>query len=219
MSKHLAITKFRPANWLQKAGYAPQVFLFRNLESGQVLYSQFPTFSWKQIDTNFQRPNWENKKPSTRRDIWKCMAVVDLPDYDKSVKVYQNLCRLRYLRDVTFSKQAKDMRKKNESGHTWYSSQYRPTYSQEAVADLRECLLKLKDVQSSIKVHWEDEWRMGDKEKYWNPVLPELNHTTLERLGNVSREESAILKELGERAKEEFARVRQQESAAQNISL
>lgn len=59
----------------------------------------------------------------------------------------------------------------------------------------------------------------GDKEKYWNPVLPELNHTTLERLGNVSREESAILKELGERAKEEFARVRQQESAAQNISL
>lgn len=118
MSKHIAITKFRPANWLKKAGYAPQVFVFRNLESGQVLYSQFPTFTWAQVEKNFQRPNWENKKPSTRRDIWKCMAVVDLPDYESSVKLYQNLCRLRYLRDVTLSKQAKEMRKKNEFGHT-----------------------------------------------------------------------------------------------------
>ncbi|BAO39724.1 mitochondrial homologous recombination protein 1 [Kluyveromyces marxianus] len=219
MSKHIAITKFRPANWLKKAGYAPQVFVFRNLESGQVLYSQFPTFTWAQVEKNFQRPNWENKKPSTRRDIWKCMAVVDLPDYESSVKLYQNLCRLRYLRDVTLSKQAKEMRKKNEFGHTWYSSQFRPTYSQEAVADLRECLLKLKDFQKSIKVHWEDEWRMGDKEKYWTPVLPELTHTTLQRLGNVAREESVILKELGEKAKSEFAKLRKEADEAKNISL
>lgn len=219
MSKNLAVTKFRPAAWLQKAGYAPQVFIFRNLESGQVLYSQFPVFTWKQIEKNFQSPNWENKKPSTRRDIWKCMAVVDLPDYEKSVKLYQNLCRLRYLRDVTLKKEAKSMRKKNEFGHTWYSSLYRPTYTQEAVADLRECLLKFKDVDSSINIHWEDEWRMGDKEKHWSPVLPNLNHQLLERLGNLAREESAILKELGNKAKAEFAKLRQQEDSAKDISL
>lgn len=219
MNKSLSITKFRPASWLQKAGYAPQVFLFRNLESGQVLYSQFPTFTWKQIEKNFQRPNWENKKPSTRRDIWKCMAVVDLPSYEDSVKVYQNLCRLRYLRDITLKDEAKAFRKKNEFGNTWYSAQYRPTYTQEAVADLRQCLLKFKDLDGSIKVHWEDAWRMGDKEKYWTSTLPNVQHEFMNRLGNVAREEGVILKELGTRAKAEFVKLKQQEAEASTISL
>lgn len=60
---------------------------------------------------------------------------------------------------------------------------------------------------------------MGDKEKYWTPVLPELTHTTLQRLGNVAREESVILKELGEKAKSEFAKLRREADEAKNISL
>lgn len=211
-----AASRFRTAQWLQKAGYAPQVFVFRNLESGQVVYSQLPTFTQQQINKVFARPNWENKKPSTRRDIWRCMAVVDLPSYEESVKVYQNLCRLRYLRDVALQKQAQEMRKKNEFGHIWYSAQYRPTYTQEAVADLREALSKSA---GNGTVHWEDPWRMGDVNKYWSPVLPELKHTVMDRLGNTAREESALLKELGVKAKQEFSKLRQQEQSAQDISL
>lgn len=37
--------RYRPASWLRKNEFAPQVFLFRNMESGQVLYSQLPTFT------------------------------------------------------------------------------------------------------------------------------------------------------------------------------
>lgn len=142
--------------------------------------------------------------------------MVDLPSYEESVKVYQNLCRLRYLRDVALQKQAQEMRKKNEFGHIWYSAQYRPTYTQEAVADLREALSKSA---GNGTVHWEDPWRMGDVNKYWSPVLPELKHTVMDRLGNTAREESALLKELGAKAKQEFSKLRQQEQSAQDITL
>lgn len=197
------VSRFRTAQWLQKAGFAPQVFVFRNLESGQVVYSQLPIFSQRQINLNFPRPNWENKKPSTRRDIWRCMVVVDLLNYESSVKLYQNLCRLRYLRDVTFKPSVQKMRKKNDFGNIWYSAQYRPTYTQEAVADLRESLTKLND-KKNITIHWEDPWRMGDLSKYWTPVLPNLKHEVINRMGNIVREESAILKELGENLKKKF---------------
>ncbi|AAS50299.1 AAL067Wp [Eremothecium gossypii ATCC 10895] len=201
MSKTVGASRFRPAGWLQRAGYAPQVFVFRNLESGQVIYSQLPTFTERQINKNFYRPNWENRKPSTRPDIWKCMAVVDLASHEESVRLYQNLCRLRYLREVPQRKAAEQLRKRNEFGHIWYSAQYRPTYTQEAVADLRECLLRAR---GGATVHWEDPWRMGDRAKHW-AALPAVQHQFLPRMANVAREESAILKQLGERAKRAFA--------------
>ncbi|SCU87896.1 LADA_0E06876g1_1 [Lachancea dasiensis] len=213
----VAAARFRTAQWLAKAGFAPQVFLFRNLESGQVIYSQFPVFAQHQIDALFKRPNWENKKPSTRRDIWRCMAVVDLPSYEQGVRIYQNLCRLRYLRDVGDLKKADSLRKKNEDGHVWYSAQFRPTYTQEAVADLREALTKAEVSQGEI--HWENEWRMGDVEQHWTPVLPQLKHSILTRVGNGAREESAILRELGERARKAFAKLRAQETAAGELSV
>lgn len=217
----LAVRKFRPASWLQKAGFAPQVFIFRNLESGQVVYSQFPYFTQKQVDTLFQRPNWENKKPSTRRDIWKCMCVVDMPDYESSVKLYQNLRRLRHLRDVRMPKEAKSLRKKNDEGSVWYSAQYRPTYAQEAVADLIESLSKTlrHSKEKEATLHWEDPWRMGDKAKYWSPALPTVKHTVMSRLGNSAREQSSILRELGEKAKQEFLKFKEQQKQAESISL
>lgn len=213
----VAASRFRTANWLKKAGFAPQVFLFRNLESGQVVYSQLPVFSQAQIETLFKRPDWSNKKPSTRRDIWRCMAVVDTPSYEEGVSLYQNLCRLRYLRDVTKAKQADVLRKKDEFGHVWYSAQYRPTYTQEAVADLRESLSKANIKNATI--HWEDAWRMGDVEKCWKPVLPELQHAVMSKLGNSAREQSALLKELGLKAKQEFAKLRAQEEAARELHV
>ncbi|SCV05585.1 LANO_0H10726g1_1 [Lachancea nothofagi CBS 11611] len=213
----VAPTRFRTAKWLHKAGFAPQVFLFRNLESGQVIYSQLPVFTHHQIDSLFKRPDWANKKPSTRRDIWRCMAVVDLPNYEQGVQTYQNLCRLRYLRDVAEVKKADSLRKKNEFGHVWYSAQFRPTYTQEAVADLKEALLKAQ--VGSAQIHWEDQWRMGDLEKHWTPILPQLKHSVLSRIGNSAREESAILRELGDRAKLEFVKLSNQETAASELSV
>ncbi|CCH60137.1 hypothetical protein TBLA_0C03340 [Henningerozyma blattae CBS 6284] len=207
-----ATSRFRTAKWLQKAGYAPQVFIFRNLESGQILYSQVPVFSQRQINDQFLRPNWDNKKPPLRRDIWKCMCVIDLPTYDVGIKLFQDLKRLRYLRDVTFKKETDAMRKKNEYGRIWYRGLYRPTYSQEAVADLIESLTKIRDdktiskVGDKIKIHWEDQWRMGDKKKYWEPELPHVKHEMIPKLGNAHRDESVILKILGDKAKLAFSK-------------
>ncbi|SCV03407.1 LAME_0H10176g1_1 [Lachancea meyersii CBS 8951] len=209
----VAPARFRTAKWLQKAGFAPQVFLFRNLESGQVIYSQLPVFAQYQIDAQFKRPDWANRKPSTRRDVWRCMAVVDLPNYDQGVQLYQDLCRLRYLRDVLDPKKADALRKKNEDGHVWYSAQYRPTYGQEAVADLREALSKTS--ASTSQIHWEDEWRMGDIGRHWTPVLPHVKHDVLPRMGNPAREQSAILRALGDRAKLAFA----EHAAANKVAL
>lgn len=90
------------------------------------------------------------------------------------------------------------MRKKNEFGRVWYSGQFRPVYAQEAVADLREALVKLDGKEgNSATVYWEDAWRMGDLEKHWNGVLPGLKHELIARDCNTAREESQILKELG----------------------
>lgn len=149
------------------------------------------------------------------------MCVVDMPSYESSVKLYQNLRRLRYLRDVRLSKEADSMRKKNDEGNIWYSMQYRPTYTQEAVSDLIESLGKtFRDTADhSATLHWEDPWRMGDKAKFWTPKLPNVNHAVMNRLGNSAREQSSLLRELGEKAKQEFARIREQEAQASSISL
>lgn len=202
-----AVSRFRPSKWLQDKGYAPHVYMFRNLERGQVVYTQFPLVSQRQINLLFQRPNWDNKKPSTRRDLWKCMAVINLRDYDKSIQLFQNLGRLRYLRDILYAKENYKLRKKNEFGRVWYSGLFRPTFSQEAVADLRESLLKLNPVKDgktktlvnkddAITIYWEDPWRMGDVDKYWKNVLPNIEHEIMKKDCNTFREESTILKDL-----------------------
>ena len=71
------------------------------------------------------------------------MCVVDLGDYMDAVQLYQNLVRLRYMRDVLYAKENDKLRLKNEWGNVWNSGLFRPTFTQEAVADLRESLLKL----------------------------------------------------------------------------
>ena len=204
MSKNLVnkgLSRFRPGTWLAEKGYAPHVYLFRNLERGQVVYTQLPLVGHKQATgAQFAQPNWDNRLPPQRRDLWRCMAVVATPSYNAAVQLYQNLARLRYMRDVLAApkKEAQDMRKKNEFGRVWYSGQFRPVYAQEAVADLREALVKLDGKEgNSATVYWEDAWRMGDLEKHWNGVLPGLKHELIARDCNTAREESQILKELG----------------------
>lgn len=149
------------------------------------------------------------------------MCVVDMPDYESSVKLYQNLRRLRYLRDVSMPKEANSLRKKNDDGNVWFSMQYRPTYAQEAVADLIESLSKTlrhtKDQQATL--HWEDPWRMGDTAKYWTPTLPTVKHSVMSRLGNNAREQSSVLRELGNKAKQEFQKLKEQQKQAESISL
>lgn len=36
------VGRFRHSKWLHARGFGPDVFLFRNLESGQVMYTQLP---------------------------------------------------------------------------------------------------------------------------------------------------------------------------------
>ncbi|CCD24068.1 mitochondrial 54S ribosomal protein mL67 NDAI_0C04080 [Naumovozyma dairenensis CBS 421] len=201
-----ASSRFRPATWLKKSGYAPHVYLFRNLEQGQVLYSQLPQVTNHMIEKTFKKKvdSWMYKKPSTRRDLWKCMCVVNMKDYDDGVLLFQNLQRLRFLRDFAQLDKANEFRKKDSNGHVWYSGKFRPTFAQEAVADLRESLIKMqkhdkieqeKDT-NEIDIYWEDPWRMGDLDKYWTPVLSNVNHKLINNSGNTAREESVILKEI-----------------------
>lgn len=195
--------RFRPANWLARNGYGPQVFIFRNIESGQVLYSQLPTFTDYQIKTQFQRPNWQNRKPSLRRDIWRVMAVVDCESYEGSVEVYQNLVKLRSMRDLTLKDVAMKFRPRNKDGNIWYSAQFRPIYTQEAVADLAS---SIESAQTKSKVHWEDEWRKGDLSN-WDADLVE--HRSMDRVA--LHTPKALLEDLKERAKLEFKQLKAQE--------
>lgn len=204
MSRATSGTRFRTGKWLSKSGFAPHVYMFRNLERGQVVYTQVGKINQGQVNQQFARPNWENRKPSLRKDLWKCMCVVNTNDYDNSIKLYQNLTRLRHLRDVLYKSEAEKYRMKNEFGQTWYSGQYRPNYTQEAVADLRESLLNLSSEKSEldfkgITVYWEDPWRMGDREKYWSGPLTDLKHEIIARDCNVTRDESIVLKELNDK--------------------
>ncbi|ODV59165.1 mitochondrial 54S ribosomal protein mL67, partial [Ascoidea rubescens DSM 1968] len=178
-------TRFRRPGWLRKNGYAPQVFLFRNIESGQVLYSQLPKFSDYQIKRLFQRPNWENKRPSTRRDIWRIMAVANFENYERAVAAYEALVEIRHMREVTKRKEAEALRKRNEFGNIWFSGQFRPGYTQEAVADLSSVIETLK---YRTTVFWEDYWRKGDG-KYWSSKLS--RHHELPRVG--TREQIPML--------------------------
>ncbi|GMM35419.1 Mhr1 protein [Saccharomycopsis crataegensis] len=198
--------RFHDAKWLLSKGYSPSVYLFRNLESGQVIYSQFPYFAERQIKKQFQRPNWQNRLPSTRKDIWRIMSVVSFDNHEKAVDAYNALVELRHLRDVGQKKLANSFRKKNEDGNIWYSAQYRPTWTQESVADLTTVIDELK--LENTKIFWEDLWRKGD-DKYWNQELVE--HRQLEKFS--PREESVVLKRLGEKVKAEFALLKESQNA------
>lgn len=180
--------RFRHPTWLQRHGFGPDVFLFRNLESGQVLYTQLPFTQAYNIKTQFQNPNWQNRLPDSRRDIWRPMAVAELPTYPLAVELYESLVTLRHQRDKLFKKEANSWRKRNEDGNIWYSGQYRPTYSQEAVADLAS-VLNAFDTPSTI--HWDGVWRKGQDE-YWK------THVSHEELPSFNpRDSYAALRKLG----------------------
>ena len=133
------------------------------------------------------------------------MCLVKLPKPEWSLQLYRDLIHLRHLRDI---KGINSHRELNSFGQVWYSGQFRPVYGQEAIADLRECLLKgpvgtannsnnEDNTTNLVTIYWEDLWRMGDKEKYWTDILPQVEHKQIPRIGNTSREESGILKLLG----------------------
>lgn len=182
-------------------GLAPQVFLFKNLFSGQVLYSQVPAYHQDQIDQQFVRPNWENRKPSRRNDLWRIMCVATFDNYDYAVAAFHGLVQLRKARDVYQSKEAKSMRRKNDEGNTWYSGQYRPAYSQEAVADLSHIIEEFE--LANTKLSWENVWRMGE-EKHWRMDL--VQHEPLPPFN--PRDQSVLLDDLREKAVLEFAKLR-----------
>ncbi|OBA24024.1 hypothetical protein METBIDRAFT_38524 [Metschnikowia bicuspidata var. bicuspidata NRRL YB-4993] len=183
---------------LRLLGLAPQVFMFKNLFSGQVLYSQVPGYHQNQIDKQFVRPNWENRKPSRRNDLWRVMCVVNFASYDYAVAAYHGLVELRRLRDTQLVKEAKFMRKKNADGNTWFSGQYRPAYTQEAVADLAHVIeeFSLEDTTAL----WESLWRKGD-DKHWDPTL--ITHDTLPAFN--AKHQSVMLDEIREMALAAFA--------------
>lgn len=186
---------------LRRLRLAPQVFLFKNMFSGQVMYSQVPAYHQDQIDQQFVRPNWENRKPQRRNDYWRIMAVATFASYEYAVAAYNGLVQLRRARDTVQVKQAKEMRHKNDDGNTWYSSQFRPTYAQEAVADLAHVVDEFE--LENTRINWESLWRKGADE-HWREDLVE--HEELP--AHSPQNQSVMLDELRERAVSEFAKVR-----------
>ncbi|RCK55946.1 Mitochondrial ous recombination protein 1 [Candida viswanathii] len=148
----------------------PQVFVFRNLFSGQVLYSQFPAYHKKTILEQFVSPNWQNRLPSRRQDLWKIMCVMNFHNYNYATAAYRGLIDLKQTRDTVQKKVANKMRKKSEEGTIWYSGQYRPTYTQEAVADMTH-VIDVFNLEGTT-IYWANESLRGD-DKYWRNDLVE----------------------------------------------
>ena len=191
----------KTAEDLQKLQLAPQVFLYKNMFSGQVLYSQTPGFHQDQIDEQFVRPNWENRKPNRRNDMWRVMCVATFSNYEYAVAAYEGLVHLRKLRSTMPRAEGKAQRKLNDDGNIWYSGQYRPTYSQEAVADLAHVIDEFELENTSAM--WESLWRKGDDE-HWRTDLVE--HDVLPTTN--PRFQTVMLNELRQRAVDAFARQR-----------
>ncbi|CAK7903867.1 mitochondrial homologous recombination protein 1 [[Candida] anglica] len=190
----------KTAEDLERLQLAPQVFLFKNLFSGQVLYSQVPAFHQDQIDEQFVRPNWQNRKPSRRNDLWRIMCVAEFANYEYAVAAYHGLVKLRKARDTVLKKEAQTYRKKNDDGNIWFSGQYRPTFSQEAVADLSHVIDEFE--LEGTRLIWENIWRKGADE-HWGSLV---QHESLP--AHSPRHEGILLNELREKAVEEFARAR-----------
>lgn len=191
---------------LARLELAPQIYMFKNLFSGQVLYSQVPGFHQDQIDAQFLRPNWENRKPARRTDLWRIMCVVNFSNYEYAEAAYNGLLQLREARDIHLKRDAKAMRKKNDDGNTWYSGQYRPTHAQEAIADLAHVIDEFE--LDSTTAFWESLWRKGADEHWRNDLvmheeLPVFN----------PKYQSVLLEEMKDMAIAEFAKMREAEEA------
>ena len=203
-------SKFRNTFWLKENGFAPQIYLFRNIESGQVIYSQTPHVTKYQIKQQFFRPNWENRKPSKRRDLWRPLAVAQFQDYQQTVQAYHALVELRYMREVSKRKEAEAMRKRNIYNQIWYSGQYRPTWSQEAVADLSTVVDEFK---FKTKIYWDSLWRKGE-DKYWNKEF--VQHEEMDQVG--TREKFVLLDEIRKKGLEDFKLAEQKRLEAEPAS-
>lgn len=192
---------FKSPEELKKLNLGPQVFLYKNMFSGQVLYSQTPGYHQDQIDEQFIRPNWENRKPSRRQDYWRIMCVVNFASYEYAVAAYEGLVHLRKIRDTLPRSEMKSMRKLNDDKNIWYYSQYRPTYSQEAVADLAHVIEEF-ELENTVAM-WESLWRKGE-DKHWREDL--VQHDVLPTSN--PRFETVMLDELREKALQAFAQER-----------
>lgn len=192
---------FKTAQALELLNLAPQVFLYKNMFSGQVLYSQTPGYHQDQIDEQFVRPNWENRKPSRRNDMWRIMCVVNFSSYEYAVAAYQGLVHLRKVRDTLSRAEVKSMRLLNNDKNIWYYGQYRPTYSQEAVADLAHVVDEFS-LEKTVAM-WENLWRKGADEN-WRVDL--IRHEVLPTTN--PRFQTVMLDELREMALEAFAQER-----------
>ncbi|ODV70382.1 hypothetical protein HYPBUDRAFT_146728 [Hyphopichia burtonii NRRL Y-1933] len=195
----------KSAEELQSLNLGPQVFLFKNLFSGQVLYSQVPAYHQDQIDAQFKRPNWENRKPNRRNDLWRLMCVANFANYEYAVAAYKGLVQLREVRDIHQQKEAKALRKKNKEGNTWYAAQYRHTHSQEAVADLAHVIEEFELDQTTLL--WENLWRKGQDE-HWRADLVE--HDVLPPFNQ--KHQTVLMDELRAHATEAFAQLREAEA-------
>ncbi|ANB15810.1 Mhr1p [Sugiyamaella lignohabitans] len=202
LSSKLQNIPLKSAQWLRRYKCGPNVFAFRNLETGQVVFSQ--TLYPKELDiqNQFQFANWQNRLPKAeRKDIWRPLAVVTLPNPEAAVSFYENLVQLRFMRDRSMKKQANDWRKKSTDENIWYYGQFRPTYTQEAVADLASAV-EASNLECEIK--WENEWRRGE-DKYWEGIT-NVNHAYLPKYN--PREQTVMLKKI---AKEAYTAFRRQE--------
>lgn len=205
LGARIAAEKKTPAE-LAELGLAPQVFLFKNLFSGQVIYSQVPAYHQTQIDEQFPRANWENRKPARRNDLWRVMAVATFDNYEYATAAYEGLVQLRIARDTVQRDQAKAMRRKNDDGNIWYAGQYRPTYSQEAVADLAHVVDEFELENTSVA--WESLWRMGSDE-HWRGDLVE--HEEIPSFN--PKYQSVLLDQLRERGVQRFREMRESAEA------
>ncbi|KAF5103226.1 hypothetical protein D0Z03_000270 [Geotrichum reessii] len=134
------------------------------------------------------------------------MAVAQLPSYELAVELYDSLVELRQQRDVTKRDLANSWRKRNYEGNIWNSGQYRPTYTQEAVADLAEVL---NAFNTESTVYWESQWRRGD-DKYWGSLI---KHDDLPKFN--PRDSYVVLRALGTKHFEEFKALKAKEVAQQ----
>ncbi|KAM9899864.1 hypothetical protein OXX69_009312 [Metschnikowia pulcherrima] len=175
----------KTAEELQQLQLAPQVIMFKNLFSGQVLYSQVPGFHQEQIDGQFVRPNWENRKPSRRNDLWRVMCVVNFANYDYAVAAYHGLVELRKLRDTKLAKEAKAMS-----------------------ADLAHVIDEFQ--LENTTAYWESLWRKGEDE-HWRHDL--VAHDSLPAYN--PKYQSVMLDEMREMALAAFAQERQAASFEQ----
>lgn len=180
--------KFRHESFLRRHGFGPDVFLFRNLETGQVVYTQLPFVQPYNIKKQFQIPNWQNRLPDLRRDIWRPMAVAQLPTYPLAIECFESLVTLRHYRDKIQKQEANKYRMRNEDGNIWYSGQYRPTYTYEAVSDLSSVL---DSFETNSNVFWDSQWRKGD-ESLWSKNVTHKDLPTFN-----PRDSYAALRELG----------------------